>query len=153
MAKERFITGVDIGSYTTKVLVVSQNLENSELEVVSKIEEPSEGVRRGTVVNIEKVSNILRNLFWKAEEEVGREINSVYVNINGSHIFSQPSKGLVSVSRADQKISEEDVQRVLQEAKTINLPSNKEIFEVFPKEFIVDGEKGIKEPVGLDGVT
>ncbi len=153
MAKERLITGVDIGTYSTKAMIVAVDSKNETgLNLVLKLEEPSDGVRRGTVIGVEKVSNILRKLFWRVEQELGQKINSVYVNVKGSHIFSTSSRGLVSVSRADQKISEEDIQRVLQAARTINLPSNKEIFEVFPKEFIVDGERGIKDPIGLQGV-
>jgi len=152
MAKEKFITGLDIGTSNVKILTVKQNLKEERLELVSKIEETSEGVRRGTVVNVEKLSNLFKDLFSRKSQNLRRRINSIYVNLNGSHLFSVPSRGLISVSRADQKISEEDIQRVLQAARAINLPSNKEIFDVFPKEFIVDGEKGIKDPLGLQGV-
>jgi len=104
------------------------------------------------VIDTEEVSNILENILERVKTETGARINSVYLNVGGSHIFSTSSHGLVSVSRADQKISEEDVNRVLQAAQTFSLPSNKEIFDVFPKEFIVDGEKGIKEVLGMQGV-
>ena len=152
MAKNRIITGLDIGTASIKVLVAAEEPGGSGLELISKIEKNSDGVRGGTVVNVEKVSNIVRNLFLKISQDLGQKINSVYVNLSGSHIFSIPSRGLVSVSRADQKISQEDIQRVLQAAGAISLSSNKEIFEAFAKEFIVDGERGIKEALGLDGV-
>ena len=153
MARPRIniITGLDIGSSEIKVLVAAQKEKESTVEVMSQIKVPSFGVRRGVVVDIEKVSNIIQPLFDRVKEEVGQEIGSVYVNINGSHLFSVSSRGLVAVSRADQKISEADVERVLQSAKTISLSSNKEILEVFPKEYIVDGEGGIKEPIGMEG--
>jgi len=151
MSKTSIITGLDIGTSKIKVLLVSQS-KDGKLELVLKEEENSEGVRRGIIIDPERVSNILEGLFPKISEEVGQKVNSVYVNLGGSHIFCTPSHGLVSVSRADQKISEEDINRVLKETEAINLSSNKEIFDVLPKEFIVDGERGIKEPLGLQGV-
>lgn len=152
MAKERIITGLDIGTSSIRALMVKQNSNQEELELVSKIEESSDGVRRGTVVSAEKVSNILKNLFLKTSQDLGQKIDSVYVNLAGSHIFSKPSRGLVSVSRADQKISQEDIQRALQAARAINLSPNEEIFDTFSREFIIDGQGGIKEPLGLQGV-
>lgn len=152
MAKGRIITGLDIGTSSIKVLVVRQEPKEERLESILKIEENSDGVRRGTVISVEKISNILRDLFSKISQDLNQKISSVYVNLGGSHLFSTSSQGLVSVSRADRKISQQDIQRVLQAARAINLSSNKEIFEVLPREFIIDGEKGIKEPLGLEGV-
>ena len=150
MPRGNILTGLDIGTGTIKILVVKKSKEG--LEAISQIEEESFGIRRGVVVEVEKVSNILKNAISRLREETDQKIDSVYVNIGGSHLFSAPSHGIISVSRADQKISEEDVNRVLQAAQTFSLPSNKEIFTSFPKEFIVDGQKGIKEPLGLQGV-
>jgi len=150
MAKP-FITGLDIGTSKIKILVAGKNKEE-KLELISKVEENSEGVRRGIIINTEKVSDLLINLFQKISEEINQKIDSLYINLDGSHIFATPSHGLVSVSRADGKISDEDIQRVLQAAQAINLSSNKEIFDAIVKEFIIDGEKGIKEPLSLQGV-
>ncbi len=152
MAKERFITGLDIGTSSIKTLITKREPIEERLELVLKSEEVSDGVRRGTVCDIEKASSIFKDIFGRSSQDLGQDIRSVYINISGSHLFSAQSHGLISVSRADQKISEEDIRRVLQEARTINLSSNKEIFEVFPKEYIVDGVKGIKNPLGLQGV-
>ena len=145
------ICGLDIGSSKIKILVAKRKREGN-LELVSKIKEDSDGVRRGIVVDTEKVSERLKNLFLRISEEASQRISSVYVNLGGSHLFSTPSHGVVSVSRADQKISEEDLQRVLKEAQAISLSSNKEIFDVIPCQFIIDGERGIKEPLDLQGV-
>jgi len=152
MAREKIITSLDIGSSIVRALVVKRNSKKNLIEVVLKAEEKSDGIRRGTVVNKEKISKVLKNLFSKVCQDLNKQINSAYVNLGGSHIFSLYSRGLVSVSRADKKISQEDIQRVLLAARAINLPSNKEIFDVVPKEFIVDGVGGIKEPLGLEGV-
>lgn len=155
MAKNHIITGLDIGSSTIKVLVAQKKPKESDLEVLGMAEEISSGVRKGVVINPTEVTEILQRLFKKIDSVYPvRNIisNGVYVNIGGSHIFSTTSRGLVSASRADQKISPEDIERVLQAAQTFSLPFNREILEVFPKEFIIDGERGIKEPLGLQGV-
>ena len=152
MAKNRIITGLDIGTASIKSLVVGADSKEKELELLFKSQEVSRGVRRGTVVSAEEVSIISRNLISRAEQDLGERINSVYVNLGGSHIFSTPSRGLISVSRADKKISREDIQRVLNEAKAINLSSNKRIFDVLAKEYIIDGVNGIKDADGLEGV-
>ena len=151
MARAHLIIGLDIGTSAIKTLV-AQKSSNTELEVISQVQEPAAGTRKGVVIDTEVVSNILENILERVKTETGARINSVYLNVGGSHIFSTSSRGLVSVSRADQKISEEDVNRVLQAAQTFSLPSNKEIFDVLPREFIVDGEKGIKEALGMQGV-
>ncbi len=151
MSKAPIITGLDIGTSTIKVLV-AQKISNTELEAISQISEPTSGIRRGVVIDTEAVSRIIRNILERVKSENGKRIDSVYINVGGSHIFSTSSHGLVSVSRADQKISEEDIARVIQAAQTFSLPSNKEIFDVLPREFIVDGEKGIKEVLGMQGV-
>lgn len=151
MAKNHLICGLDIGTQNIKILIVNKKNEK-ELEILSQIQDNSIGVRKGVVVSPEEVSNVLQELFTKIKEDSGSKIDSVYVNINGSHLFATPSRGSVSVSRADQKISEEDIQRVLQAAQTFSLSLNKEIFNVFPKEFIVDGQGEIKEALGLQGV-
>ena len=152
MAKPLIVTGLDIGTSSIKVLVASQKQGASDFEVLYQVKEPSFGVRKGVVVDIEKISRIIQIIFNKIRTETGFKIGSVYVNISGSHIFATSSRGLVSVSRADQRVSEEDIERVLQAAQTFSMPSNKEILDIFPREFIVDGEGGIKEAVGMQGV-
>lgn len=152
MSKTNIITGVDIGTGNIKILVANKEPGEEKLQVVSQVRENSSGVRKGVVVDVEEVSNILQDSFSRIDEEVGFKISSVYINVDGSHLFSLFSRGTIAVSRADRKISEEDIQRVLQAAQTISLPSNKEIFDIFPKEFIIDGQSGIKTALGLEGV-
>lgn len=152
MPKGYLITGLDIGSGTIKILTAIKKPKEENLEVLSLVEETSSGIRKGVVIDPAEVARIIQTLLKKIEEEINQKIDSVYVNVGGSHLFSTSSRGLVSVSRADQKISQEDVERVIQAAQTFSLPSNREILEVFPKEFIVNGEKGIREPLGMEGV-
>src|SRR3989344_465153 len=150
MAKGQIITGLDIGTHTIKILVAQNNGLGWEFLSYSQI--PSFGLRRGAVVNVEETVKNIQLLLSSVEKDCGRKINSVFVNIGGSHLYVTPSDGLISVSRADHVISEEDIERVLQATRAINIQLNEEILDVFPKEFIVDDQKGIKQPLGLIGV-
>lgn len=143
------ISAIDIGSSKIKILVVSK--KKNSLEAIFKDEEISGGVKKGTIIDPKKVSQVIRYLVEKASQKLKKKISSVYVNLGGSHLFSTPTYGLVSVSRADQIISEEDTERVLKEARNFEISQNKEILELIPREFIVDGEIKIKDPVGLKG--
>ncbi len=148
----RIITGLDIGTRTIKTLICQKKSSELDLEVLGQSKEISSGVRKGVVINIEEVAEIIKSSIDKTQEISNKKIKSVFVNVGGAHIFSTTSHGLISVSRADQKISQEAIERVLQAAQTFSLPSNKEILSVFPKEFTLDNEKGIKEPLGMKGV-
>lgn len=150
MAKSSIIAAVDIGTSAVKVLVIQRKGDTVEALYVGQ--KPSSGIRRGVVVDSEIAAHSIQAAIRDAELVAGQDINSLYVNIGGSHIFCAMSRGLVSVSRADGNISEEDVSRVLQAAKTISLSSNKEIIDVYPREFIVDGDGGVKDAIGMHGV-
>ncbi|OGZ65221.1 MAG: cell division protein FtsA [Candidatus Staskawiczbacteria bacterium RIFCSPHIGHO2_02_FULL_43_16] len=150
MSRGHIVTGLDIGTSTIKVLVAEKRA--SEWEVLSYVKMPSFGLRRGAVVNPEETAKNLQLLLDGVQKDCGQKIHSVLVNIGGSHLHVTPSDGLISVSRADHIISEEDRDRVLQATRAINIPLNEEILDVFPKEFIIDEERGIKQPIGLTGV-
>jgi len=153
MPKQYIISALDIGSGSIKLLSVSRKSGERDFEILSQNQEFSLGVRKGVVVDVSRTAATITSLVKKNEQDCGQKIESVYANIGGGHISCISSRGLVSVSRADQKISEEDIKRVLQAAQAISLPSkNGEIIEVFPKEFIVDGEGGLKQALGLEGV-
>ncbi|MDO8663296.1 MAG: cell division protein FtsA [Candidatus Wildermuthbacteria bacterium] len=153
MPKADLIIGIDIGTQSTKILAVDQNQNEEEgLEIVFRGQLESRGMRKGVVINPAEVSNILQELFLRMNQETDQKADLVHINVGGSHIFDCPSRGLISVSRADQKISGEDVKRVLQEAESVSFPRNNEIFDVITKEFIIDGVRGIKSAEGLQGV-
>lgn len=152
MAKPYIITGLDIGSGFIKMLAVSQKAGDDDFEILGFAQEPSAGIRKGVVIDTHKVADIISSLADKVGQDIGYPIEKVYANFGGGHVFCTSSKGLVSVSRADQKVSEEDIDRVLRAAKAMSLSSNKEVIEVLPKEFIVDGEGGVKEALGMEGV-
>src|SRR3989344_6748158 len=140
--KAHIITGLDIGTHAIKALVAQK--KGAEWEVLARAQIPSFGLRRGVVASAEEVTKNIQLLLAGLERDNSIRINSVFVNIGGSHLYVTPSDGIISVSRADQRISEEDKERVLQATRSINIPSNEEILDVFPKEFIIDDQKGIK---------
>jgi len=146
MAKNRIITGLDIGTHSIKALSVVQKNNSPTLEVLGLVEVPSFGVRRGVVFNVDNVSERIIQALSQLQESTGQKVEDIYVNIGGSHIFSTLSRGTVIVSRADRRISEEDVNRAVQAAKVFPVPSNNEILETFPKEFVIDGHGKIKNP-------
>ena len=153
MSKIPTIAAVDVGTSAIKAIIVQKSPEEAGLKVLGRAENISSGVRKGVVSDSESVAKIIRITIEEAKREAGQEVDEVYANINGMHIFCLSSKGLISVSRADQEIAQEDVDRVIDAAKTFFLPpNNKEILETFPREFIIDREKGIKNPVGLHGI-
>ncbi len=152
MSKTPITAAIDVGTGTIKVIIVQKQPEETGFKVLGRAEHISSGMRKGVVADPEKVGKVIQSVVEEAQGEAGREVDEVYANINGVHIFCLSSKGLISVSRADQEIAQEDVDRVIEAAKTFSLPVNKEILEIFPREFIIDREKGIKNPVGLHGV-
>ena len=146
--KGNIITGLDIGTSSIKALVVQRT--KKDWEVLSFAEIPSFGLRKGAVINAEEVSKNVQMIISGIEKDCGRKIN--FVNVGGSRLYVMPSDGIISVSRADQRISKEDVDRVLQATRAINMPRNDEILDVVPKEFIIDDQRGIKQPVDLTGI-
>ncbi len=152
MARKNFIVGLDLGSMHLKAMAAYSRPESSKIEVLVKDQILSSGVRKGVVVNPEEVTELIVSLLERIEEQSGEMVDEVYINLGGSHIFSAASEGTVAVSRADQVISEEDKKRVIEAAKTFPVPQNRDILEIFPQEFKVDNEGGIKEPVGMKGV-
>lgn len=150
--KPHIVAGLDIGTHSMKMIVAQKKEGAVDLEVLGFAQESSSGVRKGAVVDPEEAGKKVLSLKNRVENISDQKVEGVVVNIGGSHIYTAPSHGIVAVSRADEQISQEDVERVLQAAQAFSLPSNKEILEVFPRQFIVDGEENVKEAVGMKGV-
>ena len=152
MAKNHIITALDIGTGETKALAAVKNNNTKALEVLGQVRHPSFGVRRGIVVKPEELSKIISEVLTQLQQEISQKIEDVYINVGGSHIFATPSSGSIVVSRADRRISEEDKSRVIQTAQNFSLPSNKEILNIFPIEFVIDDQGQIKDPLNMQGV-
>ena len=150
MAKSNIVTGLDIGTHTIKALVLQK--KQKDLEILSYAEIPSFGLRKGAVVNVEETAKNVQLIMAGVEKDCNKKLNSVFVNIGGNHLYVTPSDGIISVSRADQRISKEDIERVKQATRAINIPHNEDVLEVFVNEYIIDDQKGIKQPEGLTGI-
>lgn len=159
MAKRKvqseIITGIDIGSTAVRVAVgkiVNLNNSDSELQILAISEVNSEGVNKGNIASIEESVSAISHALEQAERMVGLPIEHAWVSISGTHINSQESKGVVAIAKSDGEIAEEDLERAVNAAKTVATPLNYEILHVLPKSFCVDGQTGIKDPVGMTGV-
>ena len=151
MAKERIITGIDVGStkIATTVAVVSDK-KVSVIGVSGNVE--SKGIKKGNVVKIDGAVEAISNSLERAERMAGVSVSSAFVTINGSHIESRNSHGVVAVSpHLSSEIATEDVVRVTEAAQAISLPSTRDVIHVIPRDFVVDSQDGIKDPVGMTG--
>jgi len=147
------LTGLDIGSSAIKGLVAQKRVGNDELGVLAYFSIPSNGIRKGVVADTESASEAIKQVVAKLRAVAKpHRIKELYTNINGSHISSIEAHGAVAISRADQKVSKEDLDRVTEEARNLNLPFNQEILDMFPMEFIVDGEGGLTDIEGMKGI-
>jgi cell division protein FtsA len=151
MAKQRggeIIVGLDIG--TTKICAIVGELTDDGIDIIGIGSHPSKGLRKGVVVNIESTVASIRRAIEEAEAMAGTEITHVYTGIAGGHIKGFGSRGVVALK--DKEVRETDVARVIDQAKTVNIPVDREVIHVLPQEFIVDDQGGIKEPLGMAGV-
>ena len=149
--KQHTLAALDIGTKSLK-LAVAKVGEDGTLEILGVAEEPSFGVRKSVVVKPEETAKHIATLVRRAEQLTSSRIEEVTVSLGGSRLFAVSSHGLVAVSRADGNISKEDVDRVLLAAQTFSLSQNQEILEVYPTQYVVDGEQGIREPIGMKAV-
>jgi len=146
----KYITAIDLGSQTIKGVIAKNG--GKEAQILATAEVPADGVRRGVIVNIEEAANSVAKVLDTLFQISGIRPRDVYVGFGDPQIAVRETKGTIIVSRADQEISEEDVIRAFQAAETINIPQNKEVVHIIPREYVVDGEGGIKDPVGMKGL-
>ncbi|MBU4350727.1 cell division protein FtsA [Candidatus Parcubacteria bacterium] len=152
MTKGHLISGLDIGTNSIKALVALKKPGEKDLEIMSQAEVENFGMRKGVVINSSQVSQKIIEVVSLCRQGLEKKIDSAIININGSHLSFLSGRGLVSVSRADQKISETDIERAFQASRSISLSTNQEVLETYPQEFIIDGQPGIKEVEGLRGI-
>ncbi len=150
MGKENLIVSLDIG--TTKIAVIIAELQESgEPKIVGIGTSRSEGLKRGVVINLEKTVDSIAQAVEDAELMAGVKVNSVFAGIAGDHIRSINSRGVIAISRSGNEIVPSDVERVINAARTVALPMDREIIHVLPQEYTVDDQSGIKDPVGMSG--
>src|SRR6476646_5738755 len=151
MAKQKtgeIIVGLDIG--TTKICAIVGELTDSGIDIIGIGSHPSKGLRKGVVVNIEATVSSIRRAVEEAELMAGCEITNVYTGIAGGHIKGFNSQGIVAVK--DKEVRDADIARVIDAAKAVAIPLDREVIHVLPQEFIIDDQGGIKDPLGMAGV-
>ena len=147
--ERELIVGLDIG--TSKVVaLVGEVLEDGSIEVVGRGSHPSRGLKRGVVVNIESTVSSIQRAVEEAELMADCSISAVFAGIAGSHIRSLNSHGVVKI--LDREVTAEDVANVVEAAKALAIPADQKILHVLPQEFIIDGQEGIRDPIGMSGV-
>lgn len=151
MPRERIITALDLGSHKVRagVLLVGQN---GDLSVIGFGETPSQGIRRGQIIDAKEAVESIKEAVSMASKSANVRISRVCVGLGGTHFKLMSSKGAVAVSRADGEISNEDVIRVLEAAKLSALPANREVIHTLPVEYRIDSEEKVKNPVGMKGI-
>lgn len=148
---EQIIVGLDIGTTKVCAVVASVTSEN-KINILGIGKAPSDGLNRGVVVNIDKTVNAIKSAIHQAELASGIQVQSVNVGIAGDHIRSNRSKGVITINNRDNEIRHEDVNRLILDCQNIALPSDYKIIHVIPQEFIVDGQDGIIDPIGMSGM-
>ncbi len=146
--KDDLIVGLDIG--TTKICAVVAERRENGVDIVGIGTHPSKGLRKGVVVDIDSTVASIKHAVEEAELMADCEITSVYAGIAGGHIRAFNSHGVVAVK--DQEVSENDVKRVIDAAKAVAIPMDREVIHVIPQEYIIDDQDGIREPLGMSGV-
>src|SRR5258706_1692849 len=150
IVQERVIVGIDVG--TTKICGLVGELDrDGKLNIVGVGTCPSQGLRRGVVVNIEETVTSIAAALDRAERLSGKTITTAYVGIAGSHIESENSKGFVAISPSHRDIMQNDISRAIEVARAIAMPANREVIHVIPRGYVVDGQEGIKNPIGMFG--
>ncbi len=156
MAKQKIIAGIDIGSSKITTLIAQVSVEpmtyETSVSVVGVSSTVSRGVKKGQIVNIEEAVESIIASVEGAERMAGYNLDSAYISVGGAHVASQNSTGVVAVSDPNGEVNGADVARVIQAARAISVPAARQVIHVLPREFMVDGERGVRDPVGMSGV-
>lgn len=152
MSRRHILTGIDIGNHAVKTVIAEFGRDTLRPQIIGFGSAPSNGLRRGVVYDMEETIRDIKESVSKAEAMAGVKINQAHVAINGLHIRNQLSRSVIVVSRADNEITRNDIDRVIEAASTINLPPNREIIHALPKSFTIDDQERVKNPLGMHGV-
>ncbi len=148
---DNIIVGLDIG--TTKVCaIVAGTDEQGRLNILGVGRSPSDGITRGVVTHIDRTTNSIMNAIEEAQTSSGVKVKSVIVGIAGDHIQSFQSRGVIGISGPDHEVTQADIDRLVDDTRRVALPSDRKIIHVIPQEFIIDGQDGIYDPLGMSGV-
>lgn len=149
MSEGKIVVGIDIG--TSKIVTLIAKVDE-EVNVLGVSESQANGIKKGQIVDIDEAVLSINNSLEAAERMAGYSASHIVASIGGSHIESQNSRGVVAVARPEGEITESDLARVFDAARAVSLPSSREIIHVLPRSYIVDGQEGIKDPIGMTGI-
>lgn len=147
--QSRYAIGIDVGTTTVRCVVGSVDSANGSVTIVGVGTSPTSGMRKGIVANLGGPARAIDNALAEAERMSGHEVNQATISINGAHIMSSKSDGMIAIGGGD--VTEDDVYRVEEVATTGKVPTNREILEIVPYDFHLDGQESIKDPVGMAG--
>jgi cell division protein FtsA len=150
--KLSFFVGLDIGTTAVRCVVGELDSEESTPKIIGFSEAENSGMRKGNVAHVDEVAEALVKAVTSAERMSGHDIKKATLNVNGTHVEGINSKGVIAISSPDRQISVEDRMRVEEAATIVQLPANKDIIQVFAKNYRLDGQENIKDPVGMNGV-
>lgn len=152
MASRDIIVGIDVGSSKVRTVIAQIFPEEEKPRIIGVGSANSTGVRKGVIVDLEEATRSINESVEQAERTSGVSVKQAVVSIGGNHIVSQNSKGVIAVGRADGEVTEDDVTRVINAAQAISVPANTEIIHIIPKNYSLDDNKNIKDPLGMNGV-
>ena len=151
MSRRKRTVGLDLGTSRVAVVIAESDDPGAPLNIIGVGEAPSDGLRKGVVINLEKTIASIQAAAVAAERMAGQRIESVVVSLAGGHLTSQNSTGVVAVARPDHEIGEEDVHRVVEASRAISVASDRQVIHVIPRAYTVDGQDGVRDAVGMTG--
>ncbi|MBN1189793.1 MAG: cell division protein FtsA [Dehalococcoidales bacterium] len=150
MSKKGTLTAIDVG--TTKICTLTANIEgNGNIRIIGVGITPSTGMHKGLVVNMSEAAASIRASVKKAELMSGHKIESAYIGVTGRHITSVNNRGAISISNSDRLVRPDDLKRVMKNAQNIQVPAERKLLHIIPRGFALDGQTGVKNPVGMHG--
>jgi len=151
LSRRKKTVGLDLGTSRVAVVIAESDEPGGPVTILGVGESPSEGLRKGVVVNLEKTISSIQAATVAAERMAGQRIESVVVSLGGTHLWSQNSTGVVAVAHPDHEIEEDDVQRVVEASRAISVASDRQVIHVIPRAYTVDGQDGVRDAIGMTG--
>jgi cell division protein FtsA len=151
LPRRRKTVGLDLGTSRVAVVIAETDEVTGQITVVGVGETPSDGLRKGVIVNLDKTIAAIQSAAVQAERMAGQRIESVVVSLGGTHLWSQNSTGVVAVARPDREIGDDDVQRVVEASRAISIASDRQVIHVIPRAYTVDGQEGVRDAIGMTG--
>ncbi len=151
MSRRKRAVGLDLGTNRVAVVIAESDESNGPVSIIGVGESPSDGLRKGVVVNLDKTIASIQAAAIAAERMAGQRIETVVVSLGGTHLWSQNSMGVVAVAGGDREIGDDDVQRVVEASRAVSVASDRQVIHVIPRAYTVDGQDGVRDAIGMMG--